>query len=173
MSATGSIGAGATTTRTEARRELEVDAAVLAIAAGMIHAIAAVGHASEYWLFTAFFAVLAMAQCGWGALVYRGADRRLLVAGAWGSAAVVLLWLVTRAVGLPFGPDAGSPEAVGPLDVLATLDELAVVAIAGALLRFPRLRPGLVNAAARVGPVVGMTLAMLSLVALTLGVHAH
>src|SRR4051794_31118030 len=97
--------------RTEARRELEVDAAVLAIAAGMIHAVAAVGHA-EHWLFAAFFATLAVAQCTWGALVYRGADRRLLVAGAWGSAAVAALWLVTRTVGLPFGPHAGSPEAV-------------------------------------------------------------
>ena len=68
---------------------------------------------------------------------------------------------------------AGSPEAVGPLDVLATLDEEVVVAIAVALLRFPQLRPRLVTAAARVGPVVGMTLAMLSLLTLTLGAHAH
>lgn len=159
-------------TRTDARRELEVDAAVLAIAAGMIHAVAAVGHA-EHLLFAAFFAVLAVAQCAWGALVYRGADRRLLVAGAWGSAGVALLWLITRTVGLPFGPHAGSPEAVGPLDVLATIDEQVVVAIVIALARFPNLRTRLVTAAARVGPVVGITLAMLSLLSLTLGVHAH
>lgn len=162
-----------TTTATDARRELEVDAAVLAIAAGMIHAVAAVGHASEHWTFAAFFATLAVAQCAWGCLVYRGADRRMLAAGAWGSGAVAMLWLVTRTVGLPFGPHAGAPEAVGPLDVLATLDEQVVVAIVVALLRFPQLRPRLVNAAARVGPVVGMTLAMLSLLSLTLGVHAH
>ena len=65
----------------EARRELEVDAAVLAIAAGLIHAVAAVGHFGEYWLFGAFFAVLAIAQVAWGSLVYRGSSRRLLVLG--------------------------------------------------------------------------------------------
>jgi hypothetical protein len=170
---TGSIGAGErTTTRADARRELEVDAAVLAIAAGLIHAVAAVGHA-DYPLFAGFFALLALAQCIWGALVHRGAGRRLLVAGAWGSAAVALLWLVTRTVGLPFGPEAGGPESAGALDVLATVDELMVVAIVAALVRLPRLRPRVVSAAARVGPALGMTLAMLSLLSLTLGAHAH
>ena len=159
-------------TRTDARRELEVDAAVLAIAAGVIHAVAAVGHV-EHPLFAAFFAVLAVAQCTWGALVYRGADRRLLVAGAWGSGAVALLWLVTRTVGLPFGPHSGSPEPIGALDVLATIDEQVVVAIVIGLLRLPNLRPRLITTAARIGPVVGMTLAMLSLLSLTLGAHAH
>jgi hypothetical protein len=156
-----------------ARRELEVDAAVLAIAAGLIHAVAGVSHFAEYWLFGAFFALLALAQIAWGALVYRGASRSLLVAGAAGSAAVALLWLVSRTVGLPIGPHAGSPEAVGPLDVLATLDEQAVVAIVVALVRFPQLRPRLMLAAGRAGPVVGIALAMASLVSLTLGVHAH
>ena len=160
-------------TAAEARRELEVDAAVLAIAAGLIHAVAAVSHFGEYWVFGAFFAVLAAAQVGWGACVYRGAGRALLVAGGIGCAAVALLWLVSRTAGLPIGPHAGTPEAVGPLDVLATLDEQAIVAIVVALLRFPQLRPRLVLAAARVGPVVGMVLAMSSLLALTLGVHAH
>lgn len=153
----------------EARRELEVDAAVVAIAVGLIHAVAGVDHFGEYWL----FGLLATAQLGWGALVYRGASRRLLVAGAAGSAAVALVWLASRTVGLPIGPHAGSPERVGPLDVLATLDELAVVAIVLALLRFPRLRPRVVLGAGRAGPVVGMVLAMASLVSLTLGVHAH
>ena len=128
-------------TATEVRRELEVDAAVLAIAAGLIHAVAAVTHSGEYWLFGSFFAVLAVAQVVWGALVYRGASRSLLVAGAWASASVALLWLVTRTVGLPIGPHAGRPEAVGPLDILATLDELAIVVLVLGLLRWPSLRP--------------------------------
>ena len=160
-------------TAADARRELEVDAAVLAIAAGLIHAVAAVGHASEYWGHAAFFALLAVAQVAWGVIVYRGAGRRLLATGAAGSAAVALLWLVSRTAGLPLGPDAGAPEAVGPLDALATLDELATVLIVVALLRFRALRPRFVVAAGRVGPVVGMVLAMASLVSLTLGVHAH
>ena len=128
-------------TATEVRRELEVDAAVLAIAAGLIHAVAAVTHFGEYWLFGSFFAVLAVAQVAWGALVYRGAERSLLVVGAWASAGVALLWLVTRTVGLPIGPHAGHPQTVGPLDALATLDELAIVLLVLALVRWPSLRP--------------------------------
>lgn len=160
-------------TRADARRELEVDAAVLAIAAGLIHAVVAVTHASEYWLFSVFFAALGAGQIAWGAFVYRGAERRVLVAGAWANAGVVLLWLFTRVVAVPLGPDAGSRESVGVLDAIATLDELVVVAMVLALVRFPQLRPRLVRAAGRVGPVVGMTLAMASLLVLTLGVHAH
>ena len=160
-------------TATEVRRELEVDAAVLAIAAGLIHAVAAVTHFGQYWLFGTFFAVLAVAQVGWGALVYRGATRSLLIAGAWGSAGVALLWLVTRTVGLPIGPHAGRPEAVGPLDTLATLDEHAIVLLVLALVRWPSLRPRVVRFAQRAGPAVGIGLTIASLVSLTLGLHAH
>ena len=158
---------------TEVRRELEIDAALLAIAAGLIHAVAAVSHFGQYWLFGVFFAVLAPAQIAWGALVYRGAARSLLVAGAWGSAGVALLWLVTRTVGLPIGPHAGAPEAVGPLDGLATLDEQVVVILVLALLRWPSLRPHAIRFARRAGPAAGIGLTMASLLSLTLGVHAH
>jgi hypothetical protein len=161
------------TSTTDARRELEVDAAVLAIAAGTIHAVVAASHAQEYWLFAVFFAALAAGQIAWGAVVYKGAVRRVLVTGAWANLAVVLLWLFTRVVAVPLGPEAGERETVGVLDVLASVDELVVVAIVFALVRFPRLRPRLVGAAARVGPVLGMTLAIASLVSLTLGVHAR
>jgi hypothetical protein len=145
---------------------------VLGIAAGLIHAIAAVGH-TGYWPFAAFFAVLAVAQLTWGALVYRGASRRVLVAGAWGNAAVALLWLLTRTVGLPIGPHAGGPEPAGALDVLATLDEQAIVALLLVLLRWDDLSGRVVRAAGRAGPVLGIGLTVASLVSLTLGVHAH
>jgi hypothetical protein len=146
---------------------------VLAIAAGLIHGVAAVTHLGEYWLFGSFFAVLAVAQVVWGALVYRGASRSLLVAGGWASAGVALLWLVTRTAGLPIGPHAGSPESVGPLDTLATLDELAIVLLVLGLVRWPSLRPRVVRFARRAGPAVGIGLTIASLVSLTLGVHAH
>jgi hypothetical protein len=160
-------------TAAKARRELAVDAAVLALAAGAIHVVAAVGHASEWWLHSVFFGLLAAAQLAWGVLVYRGAGARLLAAGAVASFAVILIWALSRTAGLPFGPEAGAAEPVGPLDVLATLDELATVALVLALLRYPRLRPGALRAVARVAPVVGVVLAMLSLLSLTLGGHPH
>jgi hypothetical protein len=156
----------------EIRRELAVDAAVLGVAAGLIHAIAAVGH-TDYWPFAAFFALLAVAQLVWGVLIYRRAARRVLLVGAWGNAAVALLWLLTRTVGLPIGPHAGGPESVGALDVLATLDEQAIVVLLLVLLRWDDLSRRVVHAAGRAGPVLGIGLTVASLVSLTLGVHAH
>ena len=41
--------------------------------------------------------------------------------------AIVLLWLATRTVGLPIGPDPGEVEPAGLHDLLATADELAIV----------------------------------------------
>jgi hypothetical protein len=44
------------------------------------------------------------------------------------------LWTVTRTAGLPFGPEAGHPESVGVLDVVAVADELLFAACAVALM---------------------------------------
>ena len=61
-------------------------------------------------------------------------NRRILVAGAAGSAAIVFVWLVTRTSGLPFGPNPWVPEAAGAADVISTLDEVgAIVLLLGAL----------------------------------------
>ena len=53
------------------------------------------------------------------------------------SAATLAVWAVTRTVGLPFGPAAGQPEAVGRADVVAALLELLTVAVVAGLLRAP------------------------------------
>jgi hypothetical protein len=96
----------------------------LSWAAGLIHVVAAVEHVDEYLLFGVLFALLAPAQFAWGVLVYRRPDRRLFVGGALASLAVVALWLVSRTVGLPIGPD--QPEAVGPADAICSADELVL-----------------------------------------------
>ena len=41
---------------------------------------------------------------------------------------VVVVWVFSRTTGLPIGPDAGQPEAVGVADVTATAFEIALVA---------------------------------------------
>jgi len=44
----------------------------------------------------------------------------------------VLLWLQTRTIGIPWGPDAGVREPVGVLDLMSVVCELLVV-LAGVL----------------------------------------
>ncbi|MBA2345175.1 MAG: hypothetical protein H0V83_08850, partial [Rubrobacter sp.] len=68
-------------------------------------------------------------------------SQKLLLAGIVGNSAIVLLYLVTRTLGIPFfGPEAGVVEEVGVLDVIATASEAAlVIGLCGMLVwRLPR-----------------------------------
>jgi hypothetical protein len=137
--------------------------------AAAIHVVASAGHFSEWWLFGLFFAVLAAWQASWGILLYREPSERALMTGAGVNAGVALLWLVTRTVGLPLGPEQWSPERIGALDVAATVDELSIAALGLALVSTEWRR--------RLGakPVEWLLLALLiaSGVALMAGGHHH
>jgi hypothetical protein len=121
-------------------------------------------HFREYWLFGLFFAVIAPLQLAWAYLASRPAVRAaVLVAGAVGNLTVALVWLVSRTVGLPIGPDAWQAESVHLPDVVATLDEIAIALLAAALLR-PRIPGG-----SRVALGGAWTLAGLSLIGAMVG----
>ena len=120
---------------TSAAEELTIVAALLMFASSVIHAAVTAGHFAEYWLFGVLFAVVSIAQAMWTAQVYaRPLDARLLVAGAVGNAALIVVWAISRTTGLPFGPHPGDPEPVGPADTMAVVDELLVVLVVGAML---------------------------------------
>jgi hypothetical protein len=137
--------------------------------AAAIHVVASTDHFGEWWLFGLFFAALAAWQAAWGVLLYRYPSEAGLITGAGVNTGVALLWLVTRTVGLPIGPERWTPEGVGPLDVAATVDELAIAALGLALASAAWRR--------RLGakPVEWVVLALLiaSGVALMAGGHHH
>ena len=59
----------------------------------------------------------------------------VLLLGMIGNSAIVLMWLVTRVVGIPlFGPEAWEVEKVGPIDACATASEAAIVVALESLL---------------------------------------
>ena len=105
-------------------------AAYLSLLAGIVHVVVAPEHFHEATLYGTFFATSAGLQIAWAALVVRRASRQLLLAGLLGNAGIVLLWAVTRTVGIPLGPEAGSVEAVGLLDVATTLAEVGLACCA-------------------------------------------
>jgi len=145
-----------------------LSAAILSCAAALIHAAVIPSHFEEYWGFGTFFVVVAILQLVWAELVRRGnPDRRILVAGAFGNLAVALIWLVSRTAGLPFGPGAGQAEGVGFQDVLATLDEIGIALLVGAILLPGMRRP---SQAILAGAWI---LAALSVVGAFLGGHSH
>ena len=108
--------------------------ALAGIAAGALNiaAAATVGRASTQNL--AFFAVVAAAQIGWGAVALVRAPRWWLALGAAGNLVVVVTWAVSRTVGLPLGESAGITLPVGFPDALATALEAVIVAGAVVLL---------------------------------------
>jgi hypothetical protein len=106
---------------------------LLSLGAAAVHAVVIESHFAEYWLFGVFFALLALLQGGWAVAVVFRPSRRLLIWGAVGNGIVVAVWLVTRTLGLPLGPEAGSTEAVGFVDTAATVFEVLLVAGVAAL----------------------------------------
>jgi hypothetical protein len=110
------------------RRTLSLCVALAWISAAT-HAAATVEHVSEYVPFAIAFAVLTVLQVAWGAWALTRPTVGLLLAGAAGSLAVCAVWALSRTTGLPIGPEAGEPEAIGALDLVATGTEIALVAV--------------------------------------------
>jgi hypothetical protein len=111
----------------------------LSIAVASIHAAVVQEHLAEFALFGMFFAVAALWQALWAiALLGWEPSRALLKWSVLVNGGIVVLWVASRTVGLPLGPDAGTREAIGAIDVLATIYEIALVA--GSLLVLRRVR---------------------------------
>jgi hypothetical protein len=113
-----------------ASRPLTVAAAGCGVVATAVHIDVAPEHFHEAMAFGVFFVVTAACQLGWSALMLTRPRAWVTLAGAVGNTAVVALWLYTRAIAVPIGPDAGRPEAIGALDIVATLAETSVVVLA-------------------------------------------
>lgn len=116
-------------------------AAVLVFGAGVVHLAVAPDHFEEYVVFGLFFTLSGLAQLGAAVVVLLRPSRRLLVVTAAATTAFVLLWLVSRTLGLPLGPEPWRPEAIGVPDVLCEALEVASVPILLTLaVRGPRVR---------------------------------
>jgi hypothetical protein len=101
----------------------------------LIHLWVMPEHFEEWWGYGAFFLVATVAQALYAAILVTWPGQKLLIAGIAGDSAIILLYLLTRTVGIPFfGPGAGEIEEVGLLDVGATVAEAVMVVALGALL---------------------------------------
>jgi hypothetical protein len=129
-------------------------AAGLSVFASLLHGLVTQEHFDEWWGYGAFFVVAAVAQMGYAAVLIlapwrdgsasgllahlgRRAETAFYLLGVAGNAAIVALYVVTRAIGIPFfGPEAGAVEPIGPIDALSKVTEVALI---GVLLRMHRL----------------------------------
>jgi hypothetical protein len=110
--------------------------AALALVGALIHVGAGIDHWREYHLYTVVFSSLAVLQAAWAVLILRGAGTRVLVLGAIMQTGIVLLWSLSRTVGVPLAPKAWTPESIGVADLIETLGEIVtVLAVASVLWR--------------------------------------
>lgn len=108
-------------------------AVVSSAAAAGVHAAVGPAHFGEGLVFGLFFAAAALAQVGWALVMALRPSRRLLIAAVAGNTAILLLWLVTRTIGLPgLLPE---PEAMGLWDLSCGVFEVAVIVTAARILR--------------------------------------
>jgi len=118
-----------------------VIAALASIVAAVVHLTVVPEHLRESGLYGAFFIGAAAAQFGSAVLLVRTRSQSLVRLVAVGNSAVIVLWLCTRLVGIPLGPDAGETEPFQLLDVTAsTCEALAVIGCVAAGHRLPRIR---------------------------------
>lgn len=116
-------------------------AALGLFAAAATHGAVMPDHFRQSWLYGAFFLGAASSQLTTGVLLLGHPSPRLVRAALAGSVAIIVLWTVSRFVGVPIGPDNGGTEPVGVLDVVATVAELVTAAGAWAVLRSGTFRP--------------------------------
>jgi hypothetical protein len=104
-----------------------VGVALASLGSSLTHGAVGPEHFREAAAFGVFFLVAAALQAAWALLVIRRADRLLLAIGAAGNSAVLVLWGITRTVGLPVGPQIWHPEAVSAPDLFASLLEVTII----------------------------------------------
>ena len=150
---------------------LDTIAAGLSIGAASIHFAVLFEHLEEDFLYGVAFFAMAWFQALWP-LAYLVARRRWLAwVGVAGNAAITAVWVISRTVGLPFGPDAMEPQMIGTLDLFATVFQVGLVLVLLPTVA-PRVVPALANRtlAAQKGFVLAsfgvLTVALLAGVAL-------
>jgi hypothetical protein len=109
------------------------------VVTAVIHLAVVPEHLEEWPLAAAFFVVLSVVELALAVAVVSGTSRRLFLAGSVISFASAGLWLASRTVGLPIGPEAFTPEAIAAPDVLATALEAMTAAVFIRLATQPRL----------------------------------
>lgn len=115
--------------------DLRLLAAAACVASAVVHAAVVPEHLTEWGAPGAFFVLLAAAELGTAVLVLLRRSRLAWLAAAAVAAAPLPLWLFSRVVGMPFGPEPWTPEPIGLTDTMATLLELLALVVSLAALR--------------------------------------
>jgi hypothetical protein len=126
--------------------------------AAAVHFAAAQPHVEEWAPAGAFMLLSGLAQLAWALWIAVRPTSQAAAAGVALNSGIITLWLLSRTVGIPFGPNAGMAEHIHAGDALATTLEIVVVAATLAISSEgapSRFLAKLVGAAAAVAVLVG------------------
>jgi hypothetical protein len=143
-SVTGRPGASVTSRSTTSAAPTTTACQFMALAslcAALVHVAVMPDHFEESVLYGLFFLLASLGQLAFAVAVMARPTRRLVLAGVVGCGLIIGLWLVSRLVGVPIGPDNGGTEEFGVLDILATAAEVIVVGCGLMALRSWNFRP--------------------------------
>lgn len=112
--------------RLDDRRFARLTAALASVGAAVVHFAVLPGHLAEWWPAGAFFGAVAAFQLGWPVLAALRPTRWLLASGVLVNAGSLALWTVSRAAGVPAGPEAGIAEPITRVGALTGVLEVIV-----------------------------------------------
>ncbi|MGH2394693.1 MAG: hypothetical protein ACRDGH_14590, partial [Candidatus Limnocylindria bacterium] len=106
-----------------------IAAAACSLGAAVIHFAVAPHHLTEYFPFGVAFIAIAVCQALSGMAFLLSGIRGLRGVAIILNAGVIGVWAWSRAIGLPLGPEAWMPEAIGTADAAASFLELLLIAL--------------------------------------------
>jgi hypothetical protein len=144
--------------------------AAFSVGAAAIHFAVVFEHFVEYTLYGVFFLVISWAQVIWPVVLFWRPSRLWLWLGIAGNAIVLVVYVASRTVGLPFGPDLHNAESVGALDVVSCVLEFGLIVGCAALLWRPSLADRPVARRGAVARVVALVAVPAAVIAATTAV---
>ena len=145
--------------------------ALLSGSAAVIHFGVFGEHMREYWLLGIFFVIAGAFQMGWALLAFTAPGKYLLLVGAAVNATIIVVWALSRTVGLPAAIVHEGIEPIGFPDAVATVYEAILVIGALVLLRRPGPRFGSLRVAGPIASTLALGLIFLTILALLRAVH--
>jgi FtsP/CotA-like multicopper oxidase with cupredoxin domain len=117
-------------------------AVLLTLGSALIHLAVAPEHLREWLPFGVFFLAIGSAQIVLAVNLLTRPTRRLALSLAIQNVVLLSIWMVSRTVGLPFGPTPGQPEEIALTDVLCgVLEALAFMTLVALVIWPVRRRP--------------------------------
>ncbi len=112
-------------------------AAILSLTASAVHFGYAPHHLSDDWAHGWFFMVIAAYQCLFAVLIVARPRRWVWASAIVVNTGIIVTWLVSRTVGLPFGPEALRSESFSAPDIVNSVIGGVIIVLSIIALSFP------------------------------------